>query len=222
MAEIRYAQIAAEHANGLVEVERASFPGLSGFDLLSEKVVHRYCEVFPEGGFVALDGDRPVGMGLGIFVDFDFDHPEHTFEEVSGEDQCGNHDPSGDWYYGTDISVHPDYRGHGVGHQLYERRKDLCRRYNRRGIAAGGVIPGYADHIADLTCAEYVDRVVAGDLYDPTLTFQLENGFRAAGPLPGYMEDEAVGDWAVLIVWDNAEYLEDPTPSASVQRETDR
>jgi len=206
MTDIRYVQIAPEHAAGLIEIEHASFPGLSGFDLLQIADVERLCEVFPEGGFVALDGDRPVGMGLGIFVDFDFDHPVHTLEEVSGEHQCGNHDPAGDWYYGINISVHPDYRGHGIGGRLYELRKDLCRRFNRRGIVAGGVIPGYADHIATMDAATYIEKVAAGDLYDPTLTFQIENGFRAVAPLPDYMVDAAVGNWAVLITWDNPDH----------------
>ncbi len=39
---------------------------------------------------------------------------------------------------------------------------------------AGGVIPGYADHIDAMTADEYVDEVKAGRLYDPTLSFQLE------------------------------------------------
>ncbi|MCP3998414.1 MAG: GNAT family N-acetyltransferase [bacterium] len=213
MAEIRYAQIAPEHAEGLVGVEHASFPGLSGFDLLGEHDIHRYCEVFPEGGFVALDGGRPVAMGLGIFVDFDFSNPNHTLEQVSGDQQCGNHDPEGDWYYGINISVHPDYRGRGIGRELYGLRKQVCRHFNRKGIVAGGVIPGYADRIRDMSCVDYIEGVVAGDLYDPTLTFQLENGFRAVAPLPDYMEDEAVGNWAVLIAWDNPDHVEAPRPS---------
>ncbi len=205
-AEIRYVTMAPEHTEGLMEVEHASFPGLTNVDLLQPENVRRLCEVFPEGCFVALHGDRPVGMGLGILVDFDFDHPDHTLAEIAGEYQCANHDLDGDWYYGINISVHPDYRGHGIGHRLYELRKDVCRRYNRRGIVAGGVIPGYADHIGHMSAAEYIARVAAGDLYDPTLTFQLENGFRAEAPLADYMEDAAVGNWAVLIVWDNPGY----------------
>lgn len=206
--DIRYVPLAAEHAEGLIEVEHASFPGLTDVDLLDASDVRRISEVFPEGCFVALHGDKPVGMGLGIFVDFDFAHPNHTLEEISGEHQCGNHDPDGAWYYGINISVHPDYRGHGIGHRLYELRKDVCRRFGKAGIVAGGVIPGYADHIHAMTCAEYIERVSAGELYDPTLTFQLQNGFRAAAPLEDYMVDAAVGNWAVLIVWDNPDYVQ--------------
>ena len=47
-----------------------------------------------------------------------------------------------------------------------------------------------------------------GDLQDPTLSFQLTNGFRAVAALPGYMEDPLVDDWAVLIVWDNPDHYD--------------
>jgi len=49
----------------------------------------------------------------------------------------------------------------------------------------------------------YIDKVVAGELYDPTLTFQLENGFEARGVIPGYLDDPTVGNNSVLIVWEN-------------------
>ncbi len=206
-ADIRFETMIPEHTEGLMEVEHASFPGLTDLDLLQPENVRRLCEVFPEGCFVALHGDRPVGMGLGILLDFDFDNPDHTLAGIAGEHQCANHDPDGDWYYGINISVHPDYRGHGIGSRLYELRKDVCRRLNRRGIVAGGVIPGYADHIRNMSADEYIRRVAAGELYDPTLTFQIENGFRAEAALANYMEDEAVGNWAVLIVWDNPDHV---------------
>ncbi|MEZ5342123.1 MAG: GNAT family N-acetyltransferase [Acidimicrobiales bacterium] len=43
----------------------------------------------------------------------------------------------GDWYYGTDITVLPEYRGYGIGRHLYELRKDVARTFNRKGIIAG-------------------------------------------------------------------------------------
>ncbi|MCP4843937.1 MAG: hypothetical protein GY901_02380 [Actinomycetia bacterium] len=83
------------------------------------------------------------------------------------------------------------------------RRKDLVRRFARQGIVAGGVIPGCKDHLRDMSADAYVDKVVAGELHDPALSFQLENGFEALGTIPDYMDDAAVGDNAVLIVWRN-------------------
>ncbi len=189
-------------AEDLERIEHLSFPMANRDDLLSADDIRAYAEVFPEGYFVALVDGEPVGQGTGIYLDFDFDHPQHTLAEITGEHQCGNHDPEGAWYYGTDISVHPDFRGHGIGRRLYEARKDLVRRDGKRGIIAGGSLPGYYHHKDEMTAVEYVGKVVSGELTDPTLTFQLSNGFEVRGMLENYLEDEADDGWAALIVWE--------------------
>ncbi len=203
---IHYVQIEPRHAAACAAIERRAFPGLSGYDLLTEEDIRFYCDVFPDGGFVALDGGEPVGMGLGIFLDVDLDDAAHSLEDLAGEHQCANHDPDGDWYYGIDISVLPEARGRGIGSELYRLRKNVVRKTNRRGIVAGGVIPGYADHIDSMSADEYIRRVSAGELHDPTLSFQIARGFRAQAAIPDYMGDATVGNWAVLIVWDNPDY----------------
>jgi hypothetical protein len=58
---------------------------------------------------------------------------------------------------------------------------------------------------------DYVAAVVAGELFDPTLSFQLKEGFTVRGLLPDYLEDSASDNWATLIVWENAEYVERTT-----------
>ena len=78
----------------------------------------------------------------------------------------------------------------------------MCIR-DRAGIVAGGVIPGFAEHKHAMTADEYIDAVRSGHLYDPTLTFQIENGFEALCGLANYMTDPAVDSWASLIVWHN-------------------
>ena len=199
--DITYEQIRAEWSVALAAIERAAFPTAGIEALLVPEELEVYCDTFPEGGFVALHEGRPVGMGVGIFIDFDFEDSHHSLDDLIGENSCGNHSADGDWYYGITIAVDPGYRRLGIGHQLYIRRKDLVRRFAKAGIVAGGVIPGYKDHIHEMSADDYVDKVVAGELYDPTLSFQLDNGFEALGAIPDYMDDPAVGDNAVLIVW---------------------
>lgn len=193
----------ASLADQLEEIEHLSFPMANHDELLSADDIRAYAEVFPEGYFVAMLDGRPVGQGAGIYLDFDFDHPQHTIAGITGEHQCGNHDPDGGWYYGTDISVHPDFRGRGIGHRLYGARKDLVRHDGKAGIIAGASLPGYFHHKAEMSAREYVDKVVADELSDPTLSFQLSNGFEVRGMLEDYLEDEADDGWAALIVWEN-------------------
>ncbi|MGB7860131.1 MAG: GNAT family N-acetyltransferase [Acidimicrobiia bacterium] len=192
----------ADMAPVLAEIELLCFPMANPDDLLSEADIRRYAEVFAEGYFVAQIQGHPVGMGAGIYLDFDFNSPQHTLAGITGEHQCGNHDPGGVWYYGTDITVHPAHRGKGIGRLLYDRRKQLVIDAGKRGIIAGGALPGFFEHKDGMSIETYVDRVVAGELHDPTLSFQLANGFEVRGLLEGYMEDEADDGWATLIVWE--------------------
>lgn len=206
MGELRYVNLTAEFAPQCEKLELESFPDTKPEDLIDEEGFRAYARIFPEGFFLCLDGERVVGQGAGIFLDFDFDHPQHSIVEITGEHQCGNHDPNGDWYYGTDIVVHPEYRRKGIGKRLYELRKDVVRRYNRKGIIAGGHIVGFADHKHAMTAAEYVNKVAKRELYDATLTFQLDNGFEVRGVLADYLEEPALDNSAALIVWQNPEY----------------
>jgi GNAT superfamily N-acetyltransferase len=200
---IEISNLDASLADALEEIEHLSFPMANRDDLLSADDIRAYAAVFPEGYFVAIVDGRPVGQGAGIYLDFDFANPQHTIAGITGEHQCANHDPQGDWYYGTDISVHPDYRGQGIGHRLYQARKDLVRRDGKRGIIAGASLPGYYHHKGSMSARDYVDRVVAGELGDPTLSFQLSNGFEVRGMLERYLDDEADDGWAALIVWES-------------------
>ena len=191
-----------EMATDLAEIERLSFPKANPDELFGVADILAYCDVFPEGYFVALLDGVPVGQGAGIFLDFDFENPQHTIVEITGEHQCGNHNPDGEWYYGTDISVHPDHRGKGIGRALYDARKGFVKASGKRGIIAGGSLPGFEEFIGEMEIEQYVDDVVAGRRYDPTLSFQLSQGFEVRGLLEGYLDDPADDGWATLIVWE--------------------
>jgi len=206
MKDLRVTNLTEELAGQCAALELLAFPHADPTDLLDEEDIRVYAHTFPEGFFVVLDGDRVVGQGAGIFLAFDFDHPQHTIADITGAHQCGNHDPEGEWYYGTDMVVHPEYRRRGIGSRLYQVRKDLVMRYAKAGIIAGGHIPGFVDHRHEMTAPEYIARVAAGELYDPTLSFQIDNGFRVAGALENYLHDDATDSYSALIVWDNPEY----------------
>lgn len=206
MSELRLVTLTKELAAQCAALELAAFPYADPSELLSEADIVAYSETFPEGFVVVLDGDRVVGQGAGIFLDFDFAHPQHTIAGITGKHQCGNHDPDGEWYYGTDMAVHPDSRRRGIGKMLYDARKELVKRYHKRGIIAGGHMPGYGAHRSELTTEEYVEKVRRGELYDPTLTFQMDNGFRIVTLLKGYLHDEMTNGDSALIVWDNPDF----------------
>ena len=203
---IRIETIRPEYAEALEQLQRDCFPTLAEGELMNAAHFRNHCLLFPEGNFVALFGERVIGLGSGFFINFDFDDIQHSFQEIIDGGWYSHHDPAGMWYYGGDISVHPDYRRRGVGSRLYAARKGIVQRLNRRGIVAGGLIPGYSAHKQELTVQQYVDKVVAGELRDNTLSFQLGRGFAVRGLLRDYIEDAASDNWATLIVWENPHY----------------
>lgn len=200
---IEYVTISSSQAEALRGIELVCFPNTDPDDLLSLEGVRQQSKIFPEGAFVALDGEVPVGFGMGTFVDYDLSEPQHSMDDVTGHYGTDKHDPLGLWYYGTGIAVLPDYRGQGIGRALYDLRKKVVRDHNRAGIIAGAEIPGFAEVKHAMTAAEYVKSVAAGDTFDPTLSFQLRNGFEVIGVVADYMHNPKVDNWASFIVWHN-------------------
>jgi hypothetical protein len=74
------------------------------------------------------------------------------------------------------------------------------RRHGKRGIVAGGALPGFARHRhaldAELRGAGRGRRTVRSDAQRAAA-----QRLRRGGVLRGYMEDRAADDWAALIVW---------------------
>ena len=203
---VEIATITPKHAKALEQLQIDCFPTLAEHELMREEHFLNHCHLFPEGNFVALDGERVVGLGSGFLIDFDFENIQHSFQEIIDGGFYSHHNPNGDWYYGGDISVHPEYRGRGIARQLYNARKDVVKRLNRKGIVAGGLTPTYAAYKDELDFEDYINKVVAGDIFGSTLSVQLRNGFDVVGILEDYIEDKASDNKATLIVWRNPDY----------------
>lgn len=198
--------IKPEHAKQATRVQRIAMPTLGEDELLREEHYLSHARIFPEGNFVAIVEGKVVGVGTGFLTHFDMEHPNHRFMDFIDNGYLRNHNPKGEWYYGVDICVHPDYRKRGIGRQLYQARKQVIKNLNRRGLVAGGLLPHYIHYKHKMTVHDYVKRVIAGKLYDPTLSFQLEQGFVVKGMIRDYLEDIASDNWATLIVWHNPDY----------------
>jgi ribosomal protein S18 acetylase RimI-like enzyme len=201
MADIQITQTQPEFIPQLVELQIVCYPTLADSSRLKAPHFESHLRIFPEGQWVALDAERVVGMSAGFLITFDFEHPNHTFDEIIGYGFFTHHDPHGAHFYGADVSVHPDYRGQGIARRLYDARKALVRERRLRGIVTAAMIPGFAQYKMKMDAPTYVTRVVAGEIFDPTLSIQLRQGFRVRGLLPNYLPDSATDGWSVLIEW---------------------
>lgn len=222
---VRIAHTQAVHIPALAALQHTVFPTLSDEELLSEEKYRKHLEIFPEGQFVALvdgeDSEIVVGSASAFRTNFDFDEIQHTFLEAVADGWLTNHDPNGEWLYGVDMSVHPNYRGRKIGRRLYEARQQLVFERNLRGEIAGALLPGYHYHRKRLrSVAQYILRVKQGHLYDPTLSMQLKNGFRVRGVLYDHITDPRSNNTATLIVRENPYYQ--PKPSETPEHHAPR
>jgi len=200
------------------------------FDALSElcrKVypyIHPYgkeqlasqCRVFPEGQMVAVardatkqgrsGGEAVVGMASSLILSWDDYETEDAWRDFTDHGLFTNHDPQGRTLYGAEVMVDPDCQGQGVGSKIYEARRDLALRLELRRIRAGARLRGYGEWADRMSAREYAEKVVAGELRDSTLTFQLNRGFRVLRVVSDYLkgDPESLG-WAALIEWLNPE-----------------
>jgi GNAT superfamily N-acetyltransferase len=190
-----------EHIPFLVDLQIVCYPTLADSSRLKAPHFHRHLQIFPEGQWVALDEDRVVGMSAGFLYTFDFNQPQHTFDEIIASGYFTRHNPHGQHFYGADVSVHPAYRRRGIGRRLYDARKAMVKRLGLQGMVTGAMIPGFAHYKRLMDAHTYVAHVVAEEIFDPTLSMQLRQGFHVRGLLPNYLPDSATDGWSVLIEW---------------------
>ncbi len=192
----------------LVKLNEIAYPQMATEDVVwGERHLVSHQRIFPQGQLLAeLDGEV-VGAVASLIVDLGPDPlRHHTWAGITDSGYFTNHDPEADTLYGADVYVHPAARGQGVGAALYEARRVLCKRLNKRRILAGGRLWNYAEIGAGMTPDEYAARVAAGQLKDLVLSFQLREGLSLRGVMPNYIQDPRSKSYASLLEWLNPDY----------------
>jgi predicted amidohydrolase/ribosomal protein S18 acetylase RimI-like enzyme len=175
------------------------------------ELFQKQLERFPEGQLCIESEGRVVAAAISMIVDYDRFGHNHTYWQIIGDGDLSNHDPEGDTLYGVDVFVHPDYRQLRLARRLYDARKELCVSLNLKQIVLGGRIPGYRRLADEMTPQQYIEEVRRGSLVDPVLTFQLNNDFQVHRVVRNYLpEDRDSGATAVVLVWSNLGYEEEP------------
>lgn len=194
----------------------------TGLGSWNEKEIRKLLEIFPDGQLCITLNNKVVASALALIINYDEFGDNHTYNQIHGNYSFNTHDPDGDVLYGIDVFVHPEYRGMRLGRRLYEGRKELCENLNLQAIMAGGRIPNYKNHADTLTPRQYIEKVQAREIYDPTLTFQLSNGFHVRKVLKNYLEGDVQSqEYATLLEWNNIYYQRNPKV-LNVERSTVR
>ena len=172
----------------------------------SEPMLASQRDHFPRGQIVAADGfeGRIIGMCASLIVNWDDYDLSDDWRDFTDGGMFTNHDPAGKTLYAAEVMVDPDQQGRGIGKALYKARRDLCRDLGLKRIRAGARLRGYRNYCDRMSADEYIKHVIAGDIGDPTLSFQLKQGFRVIGVAPDYlMNDPSSQGCAAVIEWVN-------------------
>lgn len=160
---------------------------------------------FPEGQFVVTYNDKVVGHCATFITTGELGLKPHSWRQITGHGFASRHDPDGDYLYGMEVCVDPEFRGLRIGQRLYDARKQLCTDYELKGIIFGGRMPGLAKRIKQFGSAEaYVEAVKNNEIRDLVISFQLRNDFEIIGVLPDYLpfDKESMG-YATHMLWKN-------------------
>ena len=162
---------------------------------------------FPDGQLVVVEKKtgKIVGSAFSVIISWDDYSPQDNWQDFTAGGYFHNHDPKkGKTLYGAEVMVDPDYRGKGIGKMLYRGRQEIARKYNLKRIRAGARVRGYSRFSEKMSPEEYTKQVVNKQLSDPTLSFQLSQGFVVLDVAKNYLIDdpESLG-YAALIEWLN-------------------
>ncbi len=193
-----------EDFEGIIGLTREVYPGSPPWNTTQ---LASHLDVFPAGQFVAIERATGVivGMAASLIVPWDDYDVTDSWRDFTAAGMFTNHDPEhGRTLYGAEVMVLPQRRRKGIGRKLYESRRSLVESLGLLRIRAGARLRGYHRHAERLSAQEYVSAVQRGDIADPTLNFQLGQGFTILAVVPGYLrnDSESLG-WAAVIEWLN-------------------
>ncbi|USN99087.1 MAG: GNAT family N-acetyltransferase [Phycisphaeraceae bacterium] len=196
-----------EDFEGIRELARLIYPDITPW---SDEQLQQHIEFFPQGQFVAIDRatDVILGMCSGLIIDWDRYRPDMDWSQFTDEGTFTNHDPVyGATLFAADVMVRPGMQGQGIGKRLYKQgRFNLARQIGLRRVLAGSRLRGYHRYADRMSAEDYVVEVITGRLNDPTLSFQLGQGFHVIAVVGGYFHgDPESRGWAAVIEWLNPE-----------------
>lgn len=179
-------------------VQANCYPTLHESEIMNRAHFENHIKVFPEGQIVVEENEKLVGAASTFRCYF----PEHdsTFLEETDNLWITNvQKPEGDWMYGIDMGVLPEYRGLGLSKEMYNARNEVCKQLKIKGQIIAGMTIGYGKVKDKMTIEEYCYALEINKLSDPTITPQRKAGFRWIRPMYNYINDPEAGYASMLM-----------------------
>jgi len=175
----------------------------------SPATLMRQLETFARGQIVACDAatDRVIGSASSLVVHWSDYGTKHTWREITGNGTFITHDSAATTLYGADVMVDPAAQGRGVGKLIYAARRQICRDLNLARIRAMARLQGYHAVADRMGPEDYAAGIHDGRWGDPTLSFQMKQGFKILATCSDYLVNDPLSmGHAAMIEWINDEY----------------
>ncbi len=188
----------------LIRVQQEAFPSPFPEELWwNEEQLMNHITMFPEGALCVEIGGRIAGSITGLVVKLDDGNEDHSWADITDSGYIRNHDPNGNTLYIVDICISPAYRKLGLGKWMMQSLYETVVQLDLERLLGGGRMPGYHRHSAKMTIEQYVEKVLAGELKDPVVSFLLQCGRSPVKPVANYLEDEESLNYGMLMEWRN-------------------
>jgi hypothetical protein len=189
-----------EDAVQMEYVQKQCYPTLDPTELLNRQHFINHIKVFPEGQIV-LEKDGVIVGSASTFRSH-FPTQETTFLESSDNLWITNANvPDGEWMYGIDMGILPEYRGLGLSKEMYTVRQEICKMLGLKGQVIAGMTIGYGKVKHKMTIEEYCYALEIKKFTDPTVTPQMKAGFRWIKPLYNHINDPEAGFTCILMYY---------------------
>jgi ribosomal protein S18 acetylase RimI-like enzyme len=188
----------------LIQIQKESFPPPFPSDLCwNEAQLINHITIFQEGALcVEVDG-IVAGSMTSLMVDFDPEHPDHNWEEITDDGYIRHHNPNGNTLYVVDICIRPSYRMLDLGKWLMQSMYEVVVYKGLDRLLGGGRMPGFHEKANEMSAEQYLAGVVKGKWKDPVVTFLLRCGRTPLGVVGDYLEDVESKNYAALMEWKN-------------------
>ena len=187
-----------EDAIQMEYVQSKCFPTLHESELLGRNHFANHVKVFTEGQIVVEKDGLIVASASSFRCNFP-DHDSTFLEETDNLWITNVQIPNGEWMYGIDMGVLPEYRGLGLSKEMYKARNEVCAALGLTGQIIAGMTIGYSNVKDQMTIEDYCKSVMNDALIDPTITPQRSAGFRWIRPLYNYINDAEAGFASILM-----------------------
>jgi ribosomal protein S18 acetylase RimI-like enzyme len=193
-----------EDFDELIQIQKESFPPPFPSDLWwNKEQLTNHITLFPEGALCVEIEGIIAGSMTGLLVDFNSEHPNHTWEEITDSGYIKNHRNNGNTLYVVDICIRPSFRKFNLGKLLMQSMYEVVIHLNLDRLLGGGRMPGYQKYASVLTPELYIEKVVNGEIHDQVISFLLRSGRTPLALVPDYLEDKESLNYGLLMEWKN-------------------